>query len=939
MISFLTWNCQGIKTNGPWLKSIINQYDVICLQETWLHDFEASFLTLSDNHVVYAKSTMPKSKHCMSGRPYGGLAVLVRSSLQNFVNIVEIPDNRLMAITLATKMYDLQIINVYFPVNCKNNEKLIIEYIGKISALIQKHDGPSVILGDFNLAPTAELYKDLYQMCTDYDCSIIDVMSLPCNTVTFSAKGRQSSSWLDHIAVSNTVINLVTNIKLPYIITPSDHVPIACLFQLNLVEKRSTMVPEKRPKRFQWGKASALTVNQYKELTNDFLGRLISWDLCCKSDCTRLCHKQELTDFCTILVECLKNCEAKLTTVGKAKRSVSLHRQVSGWNDNVKFAYGVYRDAYKAWINSGKDNVLYNEVSTTRKEFKNTLKYVRKRQKMIDDEKLATSHGNKNFVDFWNHVKRFDSLSRRNEVISVNGETGEANISEMWGKHYSQCFQAGQYAGHSNEKSSGINDMFRISADEVELCVKRLKNKKAPGPDGLVAESLKFASPCISTVIANFFNACLAHAFIPDIVMRVTLVPILKKSGLDSSKVNNYRPIALATVISKLFELIIHHKYEPNLVTHAGQFGYKKGVGTETAVFTLKQIAHHYLRKGSPVYICYLDATKAFDCVNHDLLLQKLGNRGFGKETLQLLQYWFNNQMFASRWMNTLSTPFPVRVGVRQGGINSAIFYSVYMDALCEKLHQTGLGCRVGSMVCNYIAYADDYCLMTTSIEALQKLINICEEYALEHNIKFNPTKTFCQGFIPEYMNYLRPVVRICGKIIQWVDSVKYLGFIVNCHDRDLEEIKKRRRETYAHANMVASRFKSCSVDVKKYIFKTYFSNIYCMSLWCPLKEQSIKLVQVAYNDSFRILFGYSRRESASAMFCVNNMPDFLAIRRRAITSLISRLSRSSNPILSNIYNSRVLINSTMYQSWRDQLLNTRADDEDLHRIFVCQTP
>jgi hypothetical protein len=260
------------------------------------------------------------------------------------------------------------------------------------------------------------------------------------------------------------------------------------------------------------------------------------------------------------------------------------------------------------------------------------------------------------------------------------------------------------------------------------------------------------------------------------------------------------------------------------------------------------------------------------------------------------------------------------------------------MDELCHQLHNSGIGCRIGSVTCNYIAYADDYCLLATSIEALQKLINMCEEYAFKHDITFNPTKTFCQCFIPREMDYIRPVVKICGKIIKWVDSVRYLGYMINCWERDTEELIKRKRELYAHANMVLSRFKSCSYEVKKYIFNTYFGNIYCISLWLPVNKNVLKSVQVAYNDAFRILFGYNRQCSASGMFCENGVTDFVGIQRRAAYSLLKRISRSDNPILHRIFNSRTLIDSSLYQTWTTLLMTNPAESEcDLHNCVRTQ--
>jgi len=111
--------------------------------------------------------------------------------------------------------------------------------------------------------------------------------------------------------------------------------------------------------------------------------------------------------------------------------------------------------------------------------------------------------------------------------------------------------------------------------------------------------------------------------------MDVQISPILKKKGLLITDSNNYRPIALATSCSKIFEHIILSKCDLSLSTDYYQYGYKKGHGTELAVFSLKQTVSHYIKKGSTIFATFLDASKAFDNVLHAKLCNKLLDRGF----------------------------------------------------------------------------------------------------------------------------------------------------------------------------------------------------------------------------------------------------------------------------------------------------------------------
>jgi len=160
--------------------------------------------------------------------------------------------------------------------------------------------------------------------------------------------------------------------------------------------------------------------------------------------------------------------------------------------------------------------------------------------------------------------------------------------------------------------------------------------------------------------------------------------------------------------------------------------------------------------------------------------------------------------------------------------------------------------------------------------------------------------------------NTFRPLIKLCGRNLAWVETVSHLGYDINCHDRDAEELKRHRRELYARANLLKSRFGSCSVEVKVYLFRMYFSSIYCSSLWVPVKRWFLEQVKVAYNDAFRTLFGYCRRQSASKMFCEHGVNNFSALRRVAAYSLLNRLSNSNNSILKAIVQSNMSMQSSI---------------------------
>ena len=140
------------------------------------------------------------------------------------------------------------------------------------------------------------------------------------------------------------------------------------------------------------------------------------------------------------------------------------------------------------------------------------------------------------------------------------------------------------------------------------------------------------------------FTSFISHGFLPESMLSVMLVPVIKdKAGKISSK-DNYRPIALASVISKLVEVIMLDRIEMYMNTNPNQFGFKRKHGTYQCIYVLKEIIDLYRRLNGSVFVCFLDASKAFDRVNHRTLFKQLGARGVpGYIILRILIYWYKN--------------------------------------------------------------------------------------------------------------------------------------------------------------------------------------------------------------------------------------------------------------------------------------------------------
>ena len=186
------------------------------------------------------------------------------------------------------------------------------------------------------------------------------------------------------------------------------------------------------------------------------------------------------------------------------------------------------------------------------------------------------------------------------------------------------------------------------------------------------------------------------HSFIPSQCLETVIVPIIKSPTGDISNSENYMPIAIVSVVFKLFEHLILLKLKPLLTTSDNQFGFKPLHGTDMCSFLLKEVVLSYTTKNSPVYSVFLDASKAFDRVNHAMLFRKLMARSVPGCLLRLLHLWYTNQTMMMKWGNCMSDSFNVSNGVRLGSVLSPNLYAVYMDDLSSELNKINAGLRCG---------------------------------------------------------------------------------------------------------------------------------------------------------------------------------------------------------------------------------------------------
>ena len=458
---------------------------------------------------------------------------------------------------------------------------------------------------------------------------------------------------------------------------------------------------------------------------------------------------------------------------------------------------------------------------------------------------------------------------------------------------------------------------MNFSPSEVLEAIGCLKTGKSAGLDDIYSEHLKYASVKVTCIVSMFFNACISHNYLPVELIDTLIVPIVKDKKSSITDMDNYRPIAITCILSKLFEILILTKFGDKLYTADNQFGFKAKHSTDMAVFVFKQVVEFYSKQSSPVYICYLDASKAFDRINHWILFDKLLTRNVPDIIVRLIVTWYTCQRFYILWGNTLSLSFKVTNGVRQGGILSPYLFNVYIDELSLRLLKSKAGCHVNGTCVNHFVYADDCVILAPSPHALQKLLTICDDFAHSHEILYNVKKTVCMSILPKCLSKIYvPKLYLNGMVLNFVTNEKYLGVFISNDLYDDSDIQRQTRSIYARGNSLVRKFRNCSDDIKRQLFKSYCNALYCAQLWCRFKVANMSKVKSAFKRIYKYLL-VIKKGSITADMLQHNCDPFDVLVRKLVYGFRTRLFNSDNGIVKLILNCNGFNCSQIFKCWK----------------------
>ena len=281
----------------------------------------------------------------------------------------------------------------------------------------------------------------------------------------------------------------------------------------------------------------------------------------------------------------------------------------------------------------------------------------------------------------------------------------------------------------------------------------------------------------------------------------------------------------------KLFEYVIQPVLENHLMLNNRQFGFRGDTGCTSALLILKEVIKKYVSENSSVFCAMIDVSKAFDKINYDVLKTKLMETSLPKHFVLIVDYMIRNTYVESFVNGLTSESWKMNNGTRQGGVNSPLIFSFYINQMITSVSELGVGCTLGGVRSNIICYADDICCLAPTQVALQSILDVVNEKLDEIKLHVNVKKCAVMLFGRNNANHI-PVLRLNSEVIDHVTQYKYLGVILSDNSAINTDIDRVMNSFLKQYNSMYRKFYDMNGEVLQFLFRTYTSSFYGIELW-----------------------------------------------------------------------------------------------------------
>lgn len=384
-------------------------------------------------------------------------------------------------------------------------------------------------------------------------------------------------------------------------------------------------------------------------------------------------------------------------------------------------------------------------------------------------EKLPPSIAIKKLSKMTRVSSRKTALSSSPEDMEESALHFEATFNNQWKTELTQ--------NRTQEQSVPTKEPLEA---EILALIMSLPIGKAPGPSSLPNELIKSTAQAACKLLTPLFQLITRHRIVPSSWRQARIIPIHKKG--DPSRISNYRPISLTESVRKLFEKYLYaqitEKMAPLSIT---QGGFRPQRGTLDQILALHLSITRARDAGKPVYLAFLDITKAYDSVPREQLWTRCREMNLDPGLIEILMGLFENVESKVVINDCPSRPIRHRDGLLQGSILSPLLYSIFIDTLPGKIIEWRKNTSFHNETPFLFLYADDIAILATSKLEMQGLLETCEAHSIDNNYRFNTSKSFC--ITPEPTKF-----QLYNQDLQESNSFTYLGVPVSEQGIDPEE-------------------------------------------------------------------------------------------------------------------------------------------------------
>ena len=757
----------------------------------------------------------------------GGLAFLVHEDINFFSNttpatLATDPFLESQTITIPSKGFDLKIRNVYIP----PSSSCAPQYNPPIDALFEDLNSTSLIVGDVNAHHSSWFSDDsddirgrvFVETIAEHDFGVLNE-DLPTRVTALASTAPDltlASSSILPVATWKTEVNL-----------SSDHLPITISLSSEMKKQKS-----EHKKYINFAKADWEGFNDYTE--KEFA----------KARQVTNVHKSEKYFRKTVL-----KAPAKYIPGGRILKTIN--------SIPTEAARLIERRNHIRAHNPADQRLpdLNREI--------NTLINRHKVKKWINHLDKCQS-GSKTY---WDTIKRINNPSQqpKNQGIVFNDKTfiDPAKIATKFNQQYtpgttSKPKQESRSINRNLKNSSSPHVI--ITEEQVTKSIKKSKNSKALGPDGISPIMLKHLGKNGTKLLTNIYNKVVNTSTIPSLWKTGRIIPLLKP-GKPADKGPSYRPISLLSPPAKILESVLLPEISESVHLEDHQHGFRKGRSTTTALHDINKHIADGLNRKQPVHRTVsvaIDLSRAFDTVDHTLLLKDILELNLNDRIKRFLCAYLRGRQTYVEFRDATSKYRKVKQGVPQGGVLSPLLFNLYMSKMPKPPGNIKL-----------VSYADDSNALNSGpkIEPICQEINIyldiLDDWFISRNLFISPAKSTATLFTtaPGEVS-VQLDIKIKDTIVPTVKQPKFLGvtydnlFKFGYHAKEVKKkLTSKNNVLKALAGTTWGKEKETITNTYKAIGQSLLN--YACPVWAPaLADTHWDSLQAAQNTALKIATG-----------------------------------------------------------------------------------